>query len=127
MEGSPRGSRWRSDLLWRGVLDEVNALINVRLEALDGNCEQFLLFVRDVFEDIDGFGSTVSLYLELANDRQFILGETNRKLDGNGEEVHAGGLGDGVTAWNTGQVDKGRLCFALGTLEGLDHVLGESV
>lgn len=35
----------RRYLLWRGVLDEVNALLNVRLEALDGNLEQFLLLL----------------------------------------------------------------------------------
>jgi hypothetical protein len=62
-------------------------------------------------------------------EKKVILGKkkTYSKLDGHREEVHASGLGDSVTAWNTGQVNKGRLCFALGTLEGLDHVLGKSM
>jgi hypothetical protein len=71
LERNPRGSRWRRVLLWRGVLDEVNALLNVRFKALDGNLEQFLLSFRGVFENIDGLGSTVGLYLKLANDARY--------------------------------------------------------
>jgi hypothetical protein len=69
--GPLRKQMERRFLLWRGVLDEVNSLLNVRLEALDGNFEQFLLLFRGSFEHIDGFGRTVGLYLELANDVRY--------------------------------------------------------
>lgn len=52
---------WHWCLLWWGVLDEVNALFNVGLEALDGNFEELLLGLGSVLEHVDGVGYTVSL------------------------------------------------------------------
>ncbi len=51
---------------------------------------------------------------------------TYAKLDGNGEEVDAGLLGDLSTAGDTGEVDIAGLDEALGTLDCLEQLLGES-
>ena len=51
---------------------------------------------------------------------------TYAKLDGNREELGAGGLGDSITALNTGKVDEAGLDNALLALGGLDDLLGEA-
>lgn len=51
---------------------------------------------------------------------------TYAKLNGGGEEVNTGGLSNGVTAGNTGQVDESRLNNTLGALGGLDNSLGKT-
>lgn len=52
--------------------------------------------------------------------------DTHAKLDGDGEEVAASLLGDLGTTGNAGKVDKARLDETLGTLDGLEQLLGES-
>lgn len=51
---------------------------------------------------------------------------TYAKLNGGGEEVNTGRLGDLLATGDTGQVDVGRLNDALLALGGLDHSLGET-
>ena len=115
-------------LLWWGVLDEVNALFNVGLEALDGNFEELLLGLGGVFEHVNSVGYTVGLYEQLVTYSEFQgLVSLYAEFDGNGEEIHASGLLDGFTTWHTRKVDKGRRNEALLTLDGLDHALGESI
>ena len=41
------------------------------------------------------------------------------------EEVHTGGLGDGITTRDARQIDESRLDNTRLALEGLDHALGE--
>lgn len=45
----------------------------------------------------------------------------------NREEVHTGGLGDGITAGDAGQIDESRLDNARLALEGLDDALREPI
>jgi hypothetical protein len=52
--------------------------------------------------------------------------KTYTEFHGSGEEVETGGLGNLITAGNTGQVDESRLNNALLTLGSLDDGLGES-
>lgn len=51
---------------------------------------------------------------------------TYTKLDGNGEEVSAGGLGNGITTLDTREVDEAGLDDTLLALGGPDHLLGKS-
>jgi hypothetical protein len=51
---------------------------------------------------------------------------THAELNGDGEEVGARDLGNGITASDTGEVDEAGLDNALLALGGLDHLLGES-
>lgn len=48
-------------LLWWGVLDKLNTLLNVTLEAGNTGGEQLLLLVGDTVEDVDGLLGTVGL------------------------------------------------------------------
>lgn len=49
-------------LLRRGrVLDKVNTLLNVGLEALDRNLKKFLLALGSILEHVDRVGSTIGL------------------------------------------------------------------
>jgi hypothetical protein len=49
-------------LLWRGVLDKVNALLNVGFQAFDSNVKQFLLLLGDTPEDVDSALGATGLY-----------------------------------------------------------------
>lgn len=51
---------------------------------------------------------------------------TYAKLNGDGEEVDTGLLGDLLTTGDTGQVDVAGLDEALGTLDGLQQLLSEA-
>lgn len=51
---------------------------------------------------------------------------TYSKLDGDGEELNASSLGDGLTSGNTRQVDVAGLNKALLTLDSAEQLLGES-
>jgi hypothetical protein len=48
-------------LLWWGVLDELNALLNVALEALDASLEELLLLIGHAAENVDGLLRAVGL------------------------------------------------------------------
>lgn len=50
-------------LLWWGVLDKLNTLLDVGLEALDASLEEALLLLRDTTEDVGGLLGTVGLYV----------------------------------------------------------------
>jgi hypothetical protein len=49
-------------LLWWGVLDKFNTLLDVGLEALDASLEEGLLLLGDTTEDVGGLLGTVGLY-----------------------------------------------------------------
>ena len=51
--------RWL--LLWWGVLDELDALLDITLETLDAGLEERLLLLGNAIEDVDGLLSTVGL------------------------------------------------------------------
>jgi len=51
---------------------------------------------------------------------------TYTKLDGYGEELSTGGLGNGISTLYTGEVDVAGLDDALLALGGLDDLLGEA-
>lgn len=52
-------------LLWWGVLDEVDALFNVSLQALRASFDKLLLLVGDTSEDVDCLVGAVRLYIIL--------------------------------------------------------------
>ena len=56
-----------------------------------------------------------------------ILASTYTKLNRYGEEVKTGGLGNGISALDTREVDIAGLDDALLALGGLDDLLGEAV
>lgn len=56
-----------------------------------------------------------------------LVGVTYTKLNGNGEEVTAGLLGNGVATWNTRKVDIAWLNNASLSLGSLQDLLGEAI
>ena len=118
--------RQGGSLLW-GVLGELDTLLNVALESLDASVQKLLLTRGDAVENVDGLFGTVGLYrvCQLLCPSTFEL-RTHSKLNGGGEEINAGGLGNRITAGNTGQVDECRLNNALDALRSLENGLGES-
>ena len=52
---------------------------------------------------------------------------TYTKLNGYGEEIGAGSLGDGISALYTWKVDEARLDDTLLALGGLDNLLGKAI
>lgn len=56
-----RGAGREGVLLRRGVLDELNTLLDVALEALNAGLEELLLLVGDAVKDVDGLLGTVGL------------------------------------------------------------------
>jgi hypothetical protein len=99
----------REDSLGGRVVDKLDALGDVTLEAIVACLEELLLVVICAADNVDG-----------------LLGAVGAKLDRHGEEVGAGGLCDGVAAGDTWQVDEAGLDDALLALGGLDDLLGES-
>ena len=53
-------------LLWWGVLDEVDALLDVALEATGASSKELLLLLGDTLEHIGGLLGAVGLYILLA-------------------------------------------------------------
>jgi hypothetical protein len=116
-----------ADLLGRGVLDELNTLGNVALEAVVASLEQLLLVLVGAADNINGPLGTTGLVSTLAMTiLRIAMCSTYAKLDGDGEELGASGLGDGITALNTGKVDEAGLDNTLLALGGLDDLLGEA-
>ena len=102
--------REQENLLSGRVLGELDALRDVALQAVVASLEQLLLVVVGAADDIDG-----------------LLGTAGAELDGDGEEVTASLLGDGLAARNTGQVDVAGLDEALLALGGPNDLVGESI
>lgn len=50
-------------LLWWGVLDKLNTLFDVALEALDASLEESLFLLGNTTEDVGGLLGTVGLYV----------------------------------------------------------------
>lgn len=48
-------------LLWWGVLDELDALLNVALETLDASLEELLLLIGHTAKDVNGLLRAVGL------------------------------------------------------------------
>lgn len=53
-------------LLWWGVLDEVDALLDVALETTGASFKELLLLLSDTLEHIGGLLGAVGLYILLA-------------------------------------------------------------
>lgn len=53
-------------LLWWGVLDKVDALLDVALEALGGSFQELLLLIGDTVEHVGDLLCAVGLYILLA-------------------------------------------------------------
>src|SRR5690349_936982 len=97
-------------LFSRRVLGELDALGDVALQAVVASLEQLLLVVVGTADDVDG-----------------LLGTARAKLNGNGEEVGASGLSNGITTLDTREVDKAGLDKALLALGGPDDLVGKSM
>jgi hypothetical protein len=57
------GREEKKVLLWLFVLDKVNTLFDVALEALDASLEEGLLLLGHTTEDVGGLLGTVGLYI----------------------------------------------------------------
>lgn len=121
---------WGGHLLWWRVLDEVDALFDVALEALGASLEELLLLVSDTVEHVGDLFGTIGLYTVLAR-FVYMFCYTRVEIsypesDKSREEFDTSCLGDLVTASNTGQVNESRLDDTGLTSESLDNSLGES-
>lgn len=109
-------------------MGEVNTLLDVALEALDGSLEESLLLLGDVTEDVDSLLGTVGLFGMLAkNTIKEARTGTYAELHRDGEEVNASLLSNLLTTGDTGEVDVAGLDKALGALGGLEELLSEAV
>jgi hypothetical protein len=97
-----------SQLLGR-VVDKVDALLDIALEAFNGLLQESLLLVSGALQGVSG-----------------LLCSVGSKLDRDGEEVNANFLGNGLTARNSGEIDVARLNQTLLTLGSPQDLLGES-
>ena len=117
-------------LLWWGVLDEVDALFDVALEALGASLEELLLLVSDAVEHVGDFFGTIGLYIVLARlvymPRYMRMDIAYPESHKSREEFDTSCLGDLVTTSNAGQVNESRLDDTSLTSESLDNSLGES-
>lgn len=95
--------------LGRRVLDELDTLADVTTKAFVALGQELLLVVVGGGNDVDG-----------------LLGTLGAELNGDGEEVTASLLLDGVTAVDTGKVDECGLANGRFALNSLEHVLGEA-
>jgi hypothetical protein len=110
------------------VVDEADALGNVALETLNALGQKALLLLGDALQRVDGLLSTVGLCkVSQFNISRHSGFSTHAELNGNGEEVSAGLLGDSLTSGNTGKVDVAGLDEAGLALGGTEDLLGESV
>lgn len=57
------GDREGEVLLWWGVLDELDTLLNVTLKTLDARLEELLLLIGDTVKNVDGLLNTIGLYI----------------------------------------------------------------
>lgn len=53
-------------LLWWGVLDEVDALLNIALEATSASFKELLLLIGDTLEHVGSLLGAIGLYILLA-------------------------------------------------------------
>lgn len=97
-------------LFGRRVLGELDALGDVALQAVVASLEQLLLVVVGAADDVNG-----------------LLGTAGAKLNGDGEEVGASGLSNGITTLDTWEIDKAGLDQALLALGGPDDLVGKSM
>jgi hypothetical protein len=93
----------------RGILGKLNSLRDVALETIVASLEKLLLCLVGAADDIDGLLSTAGA-----------------ELDGDGEELSASSLSNGIASLNTGQVDEAGLDETLLALGGADDLVGES-
>jgi hypothetical protein len=49
-------------LLWRGILDKVDSLLDISFEALDGDFKQLFLLLSGILENVGGILGAVNLY-----------------------------------------------------------------
>lgn len=59
--GGRKARRGREVLLWRGVLDEFDALLDVAFKTLDASLEKLLLLIGDTVKNVDSLLDTVRL------------------------------------------------------------------
>ena len=113
------------------VRDELDALADVAIQAVVAGLEKLLLCIVGAADNVNGLLGTTGLSEESAMLRtQAGIGEfasTYTKLNGNREEVKTGGLGNGISALDTREVDVAGLDNTLLALGGLDDLLGEAV
>lgn len=110
-------------------MGELDTLADVAFETLNGLLKESLLLVCNPLQGVLGLLGTVGLLKWLAgfngDSKQTC---TYAKLDGDGEEVGAGQLGNGLTTGYTREVDIARLNKAFLALENrADDLLGEAV
>ena len=106
-------------------MGELDALGNVTLEAVNSLGEESLLLLSYASERVGGLFGTVGLQ-ELVSVIKHTVARTYAKLNGNGEEIGASLLGNGITAGNTGEVDVAGLDEALFALNSTDDLFSEA-
>lgn len=114
-------------------MGELDTLLNVALQSRNRSLQKLLLLLCDVAKNVDGLLSAVGLRICQYGSVEVWTGDrmeccaTYAKLDGNGEEVDTGLLGNLLAAGNAGEVDVARLNKTLLALKGLEDLLGESI
>lgn len=126
----------QSFLLLRRAVDELNTLLDVALESVDGCLQKRLLLAGQLAEHVmcllSSVGLNIGKYCARVSFLSRIIGfvktrETYTELDGNREKVATGLLGNCLATGDTGEIDIAGLNETLGTLDGLEQLLGKSI
>jgi len=109
-----------------GVVDEVNSLRDVPLEALRTSLQKLLLVCVDIWQwVVRGLGSGW-LESQLARSTVQSMVITYSKLDGDRKVVHPDFLLNSLSSGDTWKIDECRLDNALFALHGFDDLLCEA-
>lgn len=129
-KGLNKGGKREGSSLLRRRLGELDTLLDVLLEADNGRLQQLLLLVGDGGQRVNGPLGTVGLRAEsaeqYAGSRSYGALCSYPKLNRNREEVGAGLLCNLSATRDAGEVHVRRLNEALGTLLGLEKLLGKA-
>lgn len=110
-------------------MDKLDTLDDVALETINTLGQKRLLLLGDALQGVNGLLGTVGLYTVSQmhiSTKTHLQVSTYAKLNGNGEEVGACLLGDGLTTRDTGQVDVAGLDKTLLALGRTEDLLSES-
>jgi hypothetical protein len=117
-------------LLLRRVVGKGHALADVALKALNCLLQESLLLLGNALQRVVGLLSAVGLKLGVVSKVEYnsmVKGLTHAELDGHGEEVDTGLLGNSLASRDARKVDIAGLYESLLTLDGAEDLLSEAV